>query len=192
MAAVERIIGRTERGLSVMAKRPAQYMAVAFVGCVTAALMLVAFDFAGWEEAEVTSQTRYRYSADPVDIFRTRVRRDVTTQANYYVSSVNLVGPFFVVIAPAAVLLAYGACVSFRGLKSGVDSLSYSSIRRAYRAVMIATAVSLAGGVAFELVMVVNDPYNWWEDAGFYGAVSAGATAAVFFCLTMRSVRSAA
>ena len=182
----------TERRLSVLSERPARYMVVALVGCVTAALMLVAFDFAGWEEAEVTSQTRFRYNADPVDIFRTRVRRDVTTQANYYVSSVNLFGPFFVVIAPVAALLAYGAYVSLRGLRSGVDSLSYSSLRRAFSAVLIATAVSLAGGVAFELVMLVNDPYNWWEDAGFYGAVSAGATAAVFFYLTMRSVRTTA
>ena len=37
-----------------------------------------------------------------------------------------------------------------------------------------------------------DGPQNWWEDAGFYEAVSAGATAAVFFYLTMRSVRSAA
>jgi uncharacterized membrane protein YjgN (DUF898 family) len=167
-------------------------MAVAFVGCVTAAVMLVAFDFAGWEEVEVTSQTRFRYSADPVDIFRTRVRRDVTQQVNYYVSSVTLFGPFFVVIAPVTALLAYGAYVSFRGLRSGVDSLSYSSLRRAFRAALIATVASLAGGVAFELVMLVTDPYEWWEDAGFYGAVSAGATATVLFYLTMRSVRSAA
>ena len=175
----------------MLSQRPAQYMAVAFVGCVTATLMLVVFDFAGWEDAEFTSQTRFRYSADPVDIFRTRVRRDVTTQANYYVSSVTVFGPFFVVIAPVAALMAYGAYVSFRGLRSGVDSLSYSSLRRAFRAVLIATAVSLAGGVVFEVVMLVNDPYEWWEDAGFYGAVSAGATAAVFFYLTMRSVRPA-
>ena len=167
-------------------------MAVAFVGCVTAALMLVVFDFAGWEEADVTSQTRFRYSADPVDIFRTRVRRDVTTQASYYVSSVRLFSPFLVIITPVAALLAYGAYVSFRGLRSGADSLSYSSLRRAFRAALIATAVSVAGGVAFELVMLVNDPYDWWQDAGFYGAVSAGATAAIFLYLTMRAVRSAA
>ena len=84
----------------MLSQRPAQYMAVAFVGCVTAALMLVVFDFAGWEDAEFTSQARFRYSADPVDIFRTRVRRDLTTQANYYVSSVTVFGPFFVVNAP--------------------------------------------------------------------------------------------
>jgi hypothetical protein len=103
-------------------------MAVAFVGCVTAAVMLVAFDFAGWEEAEVTSQTRFRYSADPVDIFRTRVRRDVTTQANYYVSSVTLFGPFVVVIAPVVALLTYGAYVSFRGLRSGVWTPSRTAL----------------------------------------------------------------
>ena len=175
----------------MLSQRPAQYLAVAFVGCVTAALMLVAFDFAGWEEDEVTSQTHFRYSADPVDIFRTRVRRDVTTQANYYVNSVYLFGPFVVVIAPVVALMSYGAYVSFRGLRSGVDSLSHNTLRRAFRATLIATAVSLAGGVVFELVMLVNDPYDWWEDAGFYGAVSAGATAAVFFYLTMRSARSA-
>ena len=176
----------------MLSERPAQYMAVAFVGCVTAALMLVVFDFAGWEEAEVSSQTRFEYSADPVNIFRTRVRRDVTTRANYYVYSVNLFGPSFVIIAPVAALLAYSAYVSFRGLRSGVDSVSYGSLRRALRAVLIATGVSLAGGIVFELFMMVNDPYDWWEDAGFYGAVSAGATAAVFFYLAMRSVRSAA
>jgi hypothetical protein len=154
--------------------------------------MLVVFDFAGWEEAEVTSQTRFRYSADSVDIFRTNVRRDVSTQASYYVSSVRLFGPFAVVIAPVAILMAYGAYVSFRGLRSGVDSLSYVSLRRAFRAALIATGVSLAGGILFELVMMIDDPYDWWQDAGFYGAVSAGATAAVFFYLIMRSVRSAA
>ena len=176
----------------MLSERPAQYIAMAFVGCVTAALMLVVFDFAGWEEAEVTSETRFRYSADPVNIFRTRVRRDVTTRANYYVSSVNLFGPSFVIIAPVVALLVYGGYISFRGLRSGVDSLSYGSLRRALRAVLIATGVSLAGGLVFELVMLINDPSDWWEDAGFYGAVSAGATAAVFFYLTMRSVRSTA
>ena len=176
----------------MLSERPAQYLAVALLGCVTAALMLVVFDFAGWEEAEVTSQTRFRYSADPVDIFRTRVRRDVETQANYYVNSVTVFGPFFVVIAPVAALMGYGAYVSFRGLRSGVGSISYSSLRRAFRGVLIATAISLVGGVFFEIFMLVYDPYEWWEDAGFYGAVSAGATAVVFFYLTMRSVRSAA
>ena len=176
----------------MLSERSAQYVAVALVGCVTAALMLVAFPFAGWEEAEVTSKTSFEYSADPVDIFRTRVRRDVSTRTNYYVSSVNVFGPLFVVIAPVAALLAYGAYVSFRGLRSGVDSVSYSSLRRAFLAALIATGVSLAGGIVFELVMLVNDPYNWWEDAGFYGVVSAGATATVFFYLTIRSVRPAA
>ena len=175
----------------MLSERSAQYMAVAFVGCVTAALMLVAFDFAGWEEAEVTSRTNFRYSADPVNIFRTRVRREVTTRANYYVYSVNPFGPLFVVIAPVVALMGYGAYVSFRGLRSGVGSLSYSSLRRAFLAALIATAASMAGAVVFELVMLVNDPYDWWQDAGFYGAFSAGATAAIFFYLTMRSVRSA-
>ena len=89
----------------MLSERSAQYMAVAFVGCVTAALMLVAFDFAGWEESEVTSRTNFRYSADPVNIFRTRVRREVMTRANYYVYSVNPFGPLFVVIAPVVALM---------------------------------------------------------------------------------------
>ena len=46
----------------------------------------------------------------------------------------------------------------------------------------------LAGGLLFEVVLQVTDPEDWWQDAGFYGAVSAGATAAVFFKLAMREV----
>ena len=173
----------------MLSDRSAKYLAVAFVGCVTAALMLVVFDFAGWETTNVTSQTRFRYSADPVNIFRTRVDREVSSQTRYYVGSINIFGTYAVVIAPVVALLLYGAYISLRGLRSGLVSLPRRSLRRALYAAVIATAASFVGGVVFELMMQVSDPYDWWQDAGFYGAVSAGATAAVFFQLAIRSAR---
>ena len=110
----------------MLSDRSAMYLAVAFVGCVTAALMLVVFNFAGWETTNVTSQTRFRYSADPVNIFRTRVDREVSSQTRYYVGSINIFGTYAVVIAPVVALLLHGAYVSFRGLRSGVVSLPAS------------------------------------------------------------------
>ena len=175
----------------MLRERSARYAAVALVGCVTAAVLLVAFDFAGWLTIDVSSQTRFRYSADPVDIFRTRVDREVTSQVRYYGASINLFSPYGVVIAPVVALLLYGAYVSFRGLRSGVAAVPLGSLRRAFYASVIASAVLLVGGGVFELVMQVSDPEDWWHDAGFYGGVSGGATAAVFLQMTIRLARPA-
>ena len=128
----------------MLSNRVSQYIAVSLVGCVTAAVMLVAFDFAGWETVKVDVQTRFRYSADPVDIFRTRVRTEVRSGTQYYVSSINVFGPYIIVIAPVVALLLYGAYVSFRGLKDGARSLSRRSLNRAYRAALVAAVVALA------------------------------------------------
>ena len=166
--------------------RSAKYLAIAFVGCVTAAVMLVAFDFAGWETGEFSTRTTFTSRADPVDIFRTRVSRDDRTVANFYYSSVSVYGPYAVLIAPVVALLVFGAYVSYRGLRSGSESVAGNSLRRAFWAAVIAAAAALVGGILFEVVMAVYDPSDWWQDAGFYRGFSAAATAAVFLWLAMR------
>ena len=99
------------------------------MGFVTAAVLLLAFDFAGWETTEVSSRTRFLYSADPVNVFRTRIGRDVNTQVRYYVAPINIFGPYAVAIAPAVLLLVYGAYVSFQGLRNGIDSIPLQKLR---------------------------------------------------------------
>jgi len=118
--------------------RSAKCMAIAFVGCVTAAVMLVVFDFAGWETGGFSTRTTFTSRADPVDIFRTRVSGDDRTVANFYYSSVSVSGPYSVLIAPVVALLVFGAYVSYRGLRSGSESVAGNSLRRAFGAAVIA------------------------------------------------------
>lgn len=167
--------------------RSKTFLAVSLVGFVTAAVLLLAFDFAGWETTEVSSRTRFLYSADPVNVFRTRVNRDVSTQVRYYVAPINIFGPYAVAIAPVVLVLLYGASVSFQGLRNGIDSIPLQKLRRAFYAAVIAAAVAFVGGGVFELAMQISDPEDWWHDAGFYGGFSAPATAAVFLWLLIRS-----
>ncbi len=167
--------------------RSKTFLAVALVGFVTAAVLLLAFDFAGWETTEVSSRTRFLYSADPVNVFRTRVDRDISTQVRYYVAPINVFGPYAVAIAPIVLLLLYGAYVTFQGLRNGIDSIPLRTLRRAFYAAVIAAAVAFGGGVLFELAMQISDPEDWWHDAGFYAGFSAPATSAVFLWLLIKS-----
>jgi hypothetical protein len=44
----------------------------------------------------------------------------------------------------------------------------------------------VALGLAFEVVLAILDPIDWWLDAGFYGLVIAGATTAILLWVAAR------
>jgi hypothetical protein len=59
-------------------------------------------------------------------------------------------------------------------------------LRLAMKLSLAVVALGLAGGVAFEVVLAILDPIDWWLDAGFYGLVIAGATTAILLWVAAR------
>jgi hypothetical protein len=60
-------------------------------------------------------------------------------------------------------------------------------LKRATKIALTAVGMGLAGGAIFEAALWWLDPIDWWLDAGFYGLVSAGTTAAALLWRAARA-----
>jgi hypothetical protein len=105
----------------------------------------------------------------------------------YYVESwgwigLNLETPLsFILIVTVAGLLFYCAYVSLQGLRLK-GQINQRTIRSGFIASSVAFAIVIVGAIAFVAAMLIDEPTNWWFEAGFYGGfLGSGLTALLFF-----------
>ena len=87
-------------------------------------------------------------------------------------------------IGGAAVLLALAGGITVVAARR--ETPDPARLRLAMKLSLAVVALGLAGGVAFEVVLAILDPNDWWLDAGFYGLVIAGATTAILLWVAAR------
>ena len=144
-----------------MNERPSALYTGSLISTVIGALLLIAFDFAGWYE------------------------RNQSFEAWSYVGL--LTGPRgFLLVGGTAALLLFGAYVSYRALRPGESPPSPEVVRYAFLASLAALAVVVLGGLYFVIAMLSDEPADWWFDGGFYGGLLGSGLAAVFFHLAQR------
>jgi hypothetical protein len=89
-------------------------------------------------------------------------------------------------IGGAAVLLALAGGVA--GIAARRDTVDPARLRLAMKLALAAIAIGVGGGIAFEAILRIISPRDWWLDVGFYGLVSAGLTTAVLLWIAARGV----
>lgn len=115
---------------------------------VVGAVLLLATDFAGW------------YSSSGGGGF--------TVEAW---GSIGLLTTYFPLIAVLSAALLYCAFVSFTALRDPEEEPNPVDIDRAYKSSIAVFATVLVGALVFVVIMLTDQPDDWWLDSGFYGGM---------------------
>lgn len=151
-----------------MTEQRSGIMAGAFIVTAIGAVLLLAFDFAGWQYSELYGiQTIYR---------------------NGYVGLLE--GPYFLVVVAMAAPLIYASYVAYATMRAGGVPPRPNMLRYAFYGTVATAVACVVGGVVFLVSMEASDALDWWLDTGFYGGLVGGVLGAVLFRLVMRSESS--
>ena len=126
---------------------------------VVGSVMLLATDFAGW----------FFSSGDA----------GITVEVWGYI---GLLTTYFPLIAVLSGTLLYCAYVSFTALRNPEAEPDPVPIDRAYKGSLAVFATVLVGALVFAIVMLTDEPDDWWLDSGFYG----GAIGALLTAILLR------
>ena len=70
-----------------------------------------------------------------------------------------------------ALAMFYCAYISFLGLQSSNDQPDEFKLKLGLIASIFVFGVVLLGGLIFSIVMLLDEPSDWWLDAGFYAGL---------------------
>ncbi|MFX0084679.1 MAG: hypothetical protein ACFFAU_03315 [Candidatus Hodarchaeota archaeon] len=129
---------------------------------ILGAILIVLFDFAGW------------YNYDSYNAVESWGYVDFSLQN-------LLVFPIILIIAGC---LFYCAYLSYIGLSSSVKRLDEQQLQFGLITALIALVIVLFGGIIFIIVMLMDEPTNWWFDIGFFGSIIGSGLTLIFFYLT--------
>ena len=135
-------------------------MVGSLITSVVGMVLLLATDFAGWEE-----EVEYV----PSTIYRTY--------------SISITSGYFIIIVALAAALLFAAYVSYTFLRSSGSAPDAASLRLAFYGAMSVAITSLTAGVLFVIVLSIKDANDWWLDSGFYGGFIGGSLTAIFLRL---------
>ena len=127
---------------------------------VVGAVLLLATDFAGWFSS---------YGGGGI-----RVQE---------YGSIHLLTVFFPLIAVLSATLIYCAYVSFKALSNPDDPPDTVAIDRAYKGSVAVFATVIVGALVFSIIMLIDEPDDWWLDSGFYGGMIGALLTAVLLRL---------
>jgi hypothetical protein len=130
---------------------------------VFGAILLLATDFAGW--FLTSSSGGYR-----VDEW----------------GYIGLLTPYFPLIAVLSGTLFFCAYVSFTVLRSPEEEPDAYFIGRAYRGSIAVFATVLMGALVFSVIMLMDEPEDWWLDSGFYGGMIGSLLTAILLHLGLQ------
>ena len=163
--------------------------AAAAIGVV----LLVFFAFSGWIEfTPGTSGFATRGVQDPNNPTHTITRSTPTFRpgAVYYNWASIRTLPQAVPIGAAAVLLALAAWTAATSAARG--AYDRAGLRRASNFALAAVGIGIAGAIWFVFSMWWEEYGEWWLDAGFYGLLFGGGTAAVLLRIVAGAARAEA
>jgi hypothetical protein len=112
---------------------------------VFGAILLLATDFAGW--FYTSSSSGYR-----VDEW----------------GYIGLLTPYFPLIAVLSCALLFCTYISFTALRNQEEEPDALVIGQAYRGSIAIFATVLLGALVFTVIMLLDEPDDWWLDSGFY------------------------
>lgn len=83
--------------------------------------------------------------------------------------SIHLLTVYFPLIAVLSGALIFCAYTSYNALRNPKDGPDTVAIDRAYKASLAVFATVLVGALVFAIIMLTDEPDDWWLDTGFYG-----------------------
>ena len=135
-----------------------------FVGSLitsaTGAVLLLATDFAGWFAS---------YGGGGIRV------------EEY--GSIHLLTYYFPLIAVLPGTLLYSAYVSFKAMSNPENPPDVIAIDRAYKGAIAVFATVMVGALVFAVIMLTDEPDDWWLDSGFYGGMIGGLLTALLLRL---------
>ena len=155
-------------------------------------VLLVFFSFSQWIEfTPGTSGFSTRGVQDPNNPTRTITRSTPTyTPGAVYYSWASIdTFPYTLPIGGAAILLALAGWTAATSAKRG--AYDQARLKRASNFAFGAVGIGIGGALWFVFSMWWEDYGEWWFDAGFYGLMFGGGTAAVLLRILARAARSA-
>ncbi len=117
------------------------YYMGSFIGSLTGGLMILLFDFAGWDDSNYY----------------------LGIYSEGWIATDSIGGVLF--LGPIGVALLYIAYNSYKGTK---ETLSIETLELIYKISVGALVAILIGALIFIISISAEDVY-WWFDAGFYG-----------------------
>lgn len=142
--------------------------AVALLG----ALLVLTSDFAGWYSRSTglgTSVSPPRTSTNAQDLFFSYTASEST-------DAINIWGPYLPLLLIVVGLLAFTAYLT---LRTPSPTVSLPMGAAVWMVPAAAAAATLAFGLIFVVVMLIEDPTDWWLDVGFFAGAIAGGGAAI-------------
>ena len=139
------------------------YFVGSLITSVFGAILLLATDFAGW--FFTSSSSGYR-----VDVW----------------GDISLLTPYFPLIAVLSGTLIFCAYVAFTVLRNPDEKPDTHVIGRAYRGSIAVFATVLVGALVFSVIMLLDEPEEWWLDSGFYGGMIGSLLTAILLHLGLQ------
>lgn len=95
--------------------------------------------------------------------------------------------PFFITVAGLELILLSG--ISIWGLYAP-DKVESKHMRLAFLISLQIIILTVILAIIFAIVRTIDDDWDWWFEAGFYGNIIGGILAALFFNLSEKNIIS--
>lgn len=136
-----------------MSQEVKNYFVVSLIASIIGVGLILFSDFAGF----------YNYS------------QSVQTYGYIFFSLDTPIVAFLILIV--AMGLLFSAYVSYLGMQGEANS---NMVKNGFYSVVISLGIIIAGGLIFVVVMLSDEPTDWWFGTGFYGGLITTAVSSFF------------